>query len=217
MAFNVELFKSAFPGGGARPTQFIVTMRPPGNATLASQITFMCKAASLPASVVEPVPAFYFGREIPLSGDRVFPPWKITVYNDESFDVRAMFENWSNGINAMQYNLQSLNLNADQGGTRNQPYKQDIEVAQLSKRGSQGGGTNAGEFEIIREYQLRGAWPNEIGEIRLDWEMKNQLEVFDVTFVYDYWLPTKGAKEIFDPAKAGKLETTSQQFNGQGR
>lgn len=201
MPFNVEDFKAKFPGGGARPTQFEVTFNPPGVASPAEIIRFMVKAASLPPSIVEKAEVFYFGRAIPLSGDRVFPDWRVTVINDESFDIRAMIEAWSNGINALQYNLQTLAVTPS--GTITEPaYKQDVQVTQYSKRG-----------DIIRKYDLRGAWPTEIGEIRLDWEDRNRIEVFDVTFAYDYWLPfvigSQTAKQLFNPTSAGDVKSNS--------
>ena len=36
---------------------------------------------------------------------------------------------------------------------------------------------------------MLGAWPSRISQIDLDWEAQNQVEVFQVVFAYDYWLP----------------------------
>jgi len=42
---------------------------------------------------------------------------------------------------------------------------------------------------LLRAYQMVGAAPTNLEGIRLDWEQTNQIEVFNVTFSYDYWLP----------------------------
>ena len=36
---------------------------------------------------------------------------------------------------------------------------------------------------------MLGAWPSRISQIDLDWEAQNQVEVFQIVFSYDYWLP----------------------------
>ena len=38
-------------------------------------------------------------------------------------------------------------------------------------------------------YNMLGAWPSRVSQIDLDWEAQNQVEVFQVVFSYDYWLP----------------------------
>ena len=57
-------------------------------------------------------------------------------------------------------------------------YKSDVLVQQFDKEGN-----------IIRGYNMLGAWPSRISQIDLDWEAQNQVEVFQVVFTYDYWLP----------------------------
>lgn len=176
MPFNISTFKTqGLPYGGARPSLFNVTLTPPagiaGLTAAAANFAFQCRAASLPMGNIDSIDAGYFGRKIKLAGDRTFQDWNVTVYNDEDFGVRALFEAWSNAINRLVANVR------DQAAD-NEQYKSDLLVQQLGKDGN-----------ILRSYNLVGAWPSSIEAIRLDWDTTNQIETFDVTFPYDYWLP----------------------------
>jgi hypothetical protein len=45
--------------------------------------------------------------------------------------------------------------------------------------------------ELIRQYDIIGAFPTTVSDIQLDWDTTNQIETFTVTFAYDYWLPAE--------------------------
>ena len=188
MAFNIQAFKSlALPTGGARPSLFQVTInRPPNgiafNTGTLEKFTFTCRAAQLPASAVGTIEVPYFGRKVKLAGDRVFQSWQVTVMNDEDFDVRNLFETWSNYLNTHETNIRRTSEELQ--------YKSELEVVQFSK----GGPTNDGI--PIRSYLLAGAFPTVISPIALDWNSTDQIETFDVTFEYDYWLPGKTTQVI---------------------
>jgi hypothetical protein len=176
MPFNIAAFKSNGPVYGlARPTMFDVTIATPPvlgiDKVSEKKFSFMCKAASLPPFQDSPIPVSYFGRQIKVAGDRVFAPWTVSVYNDEDFSLRAMFEKWQNGINRLVSNVRDPNLAEEQ-------YKTDLIVTQYAKDG-----------EDIRAYQLIGCWPTEIGAIELDFDSQNQYEMFNVIFEVDYWVP----------------------------
>jgi hypothetical protein len=125
------------------------------------------------------------------AGDRTFPDWTVTIQNDEDFLLRSTFEAWSNYINAMVGNVRNPNFLSESGGptpgigtntttttggSSGTSYKVEMDVTQFSKTGSQ-----------IVTYAIMGAWPNNVAEIRLGWDQTNQIEVFDVTFSYDWW------------------------------
>jgi hypothetical protein len=46
---------------------------------------------------------------------------------------------------------------------------------------------------IVKEYTFKDAWPMEIGQISLDWEANNSIEIFPVTFQYNYWTSSSSA------------------------
>jgi hypothetical protein len=178
MPFDILQFKEqGLQYGGARPCLFQVTIgqaldpADQFNPGALADFPFLVRAASLPSMVVSPIRVPYFGRHIKVAGNRDFEDWTITVFNDEDFGLRDMFEDWSNNINSLQGNLR---LTSD----LESQYKSDIEVQQFDKLGN-----------VIRAYNMLGAWPSRVSQIDLDWEAQNQIEVFQVVFSYDYWLP----------------------------
>lgn len=173
MPFNVQDFKArGLQYHGARPTLFEVQINtlPAGIAAgnVPEKLRFLCRATQIPAPIVEKVPVGYFGREINVSGDRTVPDWNISVINDEDFAIRQMFENWSFIQNSMVANLR-----------RDRNYKVDGTVVQYGKEGN-----------VLRQYNMVGAFPTLIGQIELSWEAKNQIETFDVTLALDWWEPS---------------------------
>lgn len=176
--FNISTFKTrGLRFGGARPALFEVYLSIPGGvqATAGSddKFRFTCRAAQIPASTVGSVDIGYFGRKIKVSGDRTFADWTVTVMNDEDFLVRSMFEKWSNSLNRLVSNVRdgayAFNENS---------YKATMNVIQYSKDGTP-----------IRAYDIIGAFPTTVEAIDLNWDTTNQIETFNVTFSYDYWLP----------------------------
>ena len=106
---TITAFKSKLSGGGARPNLFEVeipsfpeaaganTWRT-GDSQESDTFKFLCKAASLPASVITPVEIPFRGRILKVAGDRTFETWSTTVINDENFLIRNAFETWMQGI-----------------------------------------------------------------------------------------------------------------------
>lgn len=167
---NITGFRASLPNGGARPNSFTVNLQFPGfvsdgtNASLLGQ--FHCKATSLPASTVAPIPVFYQGRSINVAGEREFQPWSVTIYN-EDFRIRDALENWSNGIN---------NISDNSGIIQPVIYQTDMFVNQTDRNGI-----------VLKSIQIVDAMPIEVGPIELDWENNNSIEVFQVVFAYNYY------------------------------
>jgi hypothetical protein len=176
-AFNIQNFRAALVRDGARQNLFEVDITFPGAAAAApgtaqSNFTFFCKAASLPPEEIGVVPVPYFGRQIKVPGNRTFPEWSLTVINDETFDVRAAFESWSNGINAHLANVRAPNAITSTG------YASSPTVIQWSKDGT----------TQVAKYQLINAWPSAVSPQDLAWDANDQIEEFQVTMQYDYWV-----------------------------
>jgi hypothetical protein len=182
MAFNIEAFRAlGLPGGGARPALFEVRIPVPPqgvSGNFLKDMVFQVRSAELPASVIQPVEIPYFGRKVKVAGDRVFQDWQITVMNDEDFGLRNFFEAWHNKINSLVSNRQ------DSAQDDLLDYKVNAEVLQYGKAGP---GDDSG---IIRAYSFAGMFPIQIDAIALDWERTNEVEMFNVTFSYDYWTPS---------------------------
>lgn len=202
--FDISTFKSrGLTLGGAHPAFFQVVFNTTGTTldTLSSNLpltgqdkfSFTCRGASLPPATVGSIEIPYFGRRIPRAGDRTFPPWTVTIMNDEDWLVRSMFEKWNNALNHLEGNVRDQ---AFVNGEVN--YLADFSVLQYSKTG-----------DIIAQYQMIGCWPAEIGAIQLDWDNQNQIEVFEVTFRYDYWLPDQSVDSTLPNSYFGAAVTSA--------
>jgi hypothetical protein len=164
MSHSINDIRARLIGGGARPSQFEVVITNPINSVADINTPFMCKAASIPTSTVGKIEVPYFGRKIPLPGDRVVADWVVTIINDETFDIRNALEMWSNAINSQQGNL------ATRGSSPSNYVSQAI-VTQFAKDGRE-----------LRTYQFNNIWPMEIAPIDLNWETTDTIEEFQVTF-----------------------------------
>jgi hypothetical protein len=172
MAFNVSEFKAnGLRFGGARPNQFSVDIFPPFATPNANRIRLLCKAASIPPAILGEIRVSYFGRAIKVPGDREFPGWSVTIYNDDDMSMRVMMERWSNEMNSLISNRMSEAVYP-------QGYKQSAIVTQYTKIGA-----------IARQWELRGLWPSDVAAMPLDWDATNQIQQFDVNFAYDEWAP----------------------------
>ena len=165
---GVDDFKSKLVGGGARSNMFKVTCNFPGYAQGDVELTsFLCKAAQLPASIINPVEVNFRGRKLQMAGDRTFEPWTITVINDVEMRVRNSFETWMNGINE-HVNNTGLSNPVD--------YQADMIVEQLDKDGN-----------VTKTYTLRGAFPTNVSQIDLSYDQSDAIEEFTVEINYQYW------------------------------
>ena len=165
---GVDDMKAKLVGGGARPNLFKVTMGFPSYVTAdVSLASYMCKAASMPASTIAPIAVPFRGRNLQIAGDRTFEPWNITVINDTDFNVRNSFEQWMNGINQHKENT---------GLTQPSSYMADMIVEQLDKDGS-----------VLKKYDIRGTFPTTLGAIELDYGSENVIEEFEVELQVQYW------------------------------
>ena len=185
MPFNINDFRAAgLQYGGARSSLFEVSMpnlpADVGGGGEAARLSFLARAAQIPAMTVDPVEVPYFGRKIKVAGDRTFADWTITVMNDEDFQLRSMFEAWSNKINALVSNRANRGPEPDN-------YKVDASVYQYGKAGRDS--INQRDGGVIRSYKFVGLFPTTIDAIALDWDNTNSIQTFDVTFAYDYWEP----------------------------
>lgn len=131
----------------------------------------------MPASTIQPIEVPYFGRTIKVAGARTFADWTVTMYNQEGMKHRNMFEAWHNKINALTSNRQDSQPGALMD------YKVSAEVLQYGKAGP---GDDSG---VVRAYEFEGLWPIDVSAMQLSWDAGNQIQTFDVTFSYDYWIP----------------------------
>lgn len=164
-------FRSRLTTGGVRPNQFRVdlafppTLVPEGPAA-ADLGRFQVRSATVPSSTTPPIQVYYCGRAINVAGEREFQPWTVNVYN-ENFFVRDALVRWSNGFN---------NIMDNSGEIRPALYQTDMSFVQLDRNGNQ-----------LKEWRLIDAMPIDVGGIELDWENNNAIEIFSVTFAYNFF------------------------------
>ena len=168
MAFSINDMRAQLPLGGARPALFQVTITNPVAPIADLKVPFLTVRAEIPASTLGNIAIPYFGRKIYIAGDRTFQPWTVQIINDEDFLIRNAMEQWNNSINAYEGNISQLGSGAPA------LYKSQATVTQFGKAG-----------EVLRIYQFNGIFPVEVSNIGLDWNAQDQIEEFNVTFLYD--------------------------------
>jgi hypothetical protein len=175
MAFRIQDFRSQMALDGARYNLFECNMTFPTSVVqnsngIAEKFTFMCHSGQIPGSTVNPIPVNYFGREIKFAGNRTFPEWTVTIWNDEDFRLRNAFENWMNGLNQHRFNLRNPSL------VNSFDYQQDGYVKQYGKAG-----------DVLKAYKFIGMFPIDISAIDLDWGSNDAIQEYAVTFAYQWW------------------------------
>lgn len=176
--FNINTFRSQLKTDGARPSLFEVQLSPGAANILAlldlEHFSFMCKAGSLPESMVGVIEVGYYGRKIKVAGDRTFADWTVTIINDEDFRVRNALERWMNGLD--QNSTRQFGDRKRGFGSSSTAYVGDARIIQKGKDGS-----NA------KSYNFANLWPSALSPIDMSWDATDQISEFQVTFQYDYW------------------------------
>jgi len=166
--FNINQFRSSIGNGGARPNQFMVSLSFPSFVPTASQATqrapFLIHNATLPGLDMSPATVLYRGREFHMTGDLVFQPMTIAFYNDDSMVLRTAFEQWVNG---------QENLIQKFGQTNPSAYMRDVDIYQLDRNG-----------RVLKAYKLFDAFPINVGEVVLGFDMNSQVSSTTVTLRY---------------------------------
>ena len=155
MAFNVTDFNNQYSGDYARPNLFEVQIG-------GWDSKMFVKAASLPATTVNPVEVPYQNRKLKVPGDRSFEDWTVTILNDPDWQNRTAIEQWMNAITAHSQNSSSLNASDVYGNAT---------VTQLSRTGG-----------VIRTYRIQDMYPTVAAPIELTMDPDGTPEEFAVTF-----------------------------------
>ena len=180
---SISDFKSALVGGGARPNLFEVEMATlpdgiswPENAK--NSFTYLCKAATLPASNIAQIDIPFRGRIFKVAGDRTVEPWSVTVINDENFQIRNAMEQWVEKMAKLSDNIGNVNPNA---------YMVNAKVFQLGRGSSPGTAGNTavdnGEANsVLKEYEFIDIFPTAVSPIDLSYDSSDAIEEFTVEF-----------------------------------
>ena len=173
---SISQFKSSLIGGGARPNLFEVelTTLPAGISWNAENFRFMAKAAALPAQNIAQIDVPFRGRIFKVAGDRTIDTWTVTIINDESFELRNAFEQWTEVIAKLDNNL---------GATDPSAYMTNAKVFQLGRGSSKSSKDSTGNANaVLKEYEFVDIFPTTISEIALSYDTGDTIEEFDVEF-----------------------------------
>ena len=175
MAHNIQDFKSALIGGGARPNLFEVTIPSPPNAVnLTENFPILCKSAALPASNIGSIDVPFRGRIFKVAGDRTIDTWTVTIINDEGFILRNAFEQWAELIARLDNNL---------GATDPAAYMTNATVYQLGRGSTPSSTNNTGTGNsVLKEYQFIDIFPTNVSQIDLSYDSSDTIEEFTVEF-----------------------------------
>ena len=180
---SIEDFKSNLVNGGVRPTMFYVSISFPQVITnllnlinyqrdysqqTLDKLTFLCKAASIPASTLTTVNAgLPAGGQLKLPGSRLFDPWSTTIISDGQMAIRALLEDWMQMIIGHESQLSLMELDR---------YMATANVVQLDRQGKE-----------LRGYELKGIYPTTLDPIDLAFDATDTIEEFQCVFNYHYW------------------------------
>ena len=173
---TISDFKGALIGGGARHNLFEVelTTLPAGISWNASDFSYMCKAATLPASNIANIDIPFRGRIFKVAGDRTIDPWTVTIINDENFNLRNAFEEWTDLIAKLENNL---------GATDPEAYMVNAKVYQLGRGSTANSKSNSGTANsVLKEYEFYNIWPSTVAAIDLSYDSTDTIEEFTVDF-----------------------------------
>jgi len=173
---TISQFKSALIGGGARNNLFEVelTTLPAGIPWDSDSFRYMCKAAQLPAQNVANIDVPFRGRIFKVAGDRTIDTWTVTIINDESFNLRKAFEQWSELIAKLDNNL---------GATDPSAYMTNAKVFQLGRGSSTSSKSSVGTSNaVLAEYEFVDIWPSNVAAIDLSYDSSDAIEDFTVEF-----------------------------------
>lgn len=176
---SIATLKAAM-GAGVRPNLFKVSFAAGTNGGvtggITSDISFLVKAAALPASTVGVIDTpFMAGRRYKIAGDRSFGEWTMTVLNDSNYVIRRLLEDDQRRHVGTDYTAAAVGSVSTV--TRNTPNQfTTVTVEQLNDQNA-----------TIRTYALQNCFISDISTIDLSYDSVDTLEEFTVTWAYDYF------------------------------
>ncbi len=181
--FAVSKFKGALKSGGARPSlfDFKITAAPTGVDV--GNVHYYCQVSALPPLTVTPIEKTYFGRTVKIPGDIVYGDLSTTIYQTEAGTERLGIENWMDLINGGITNVSSLEGESSSFMTK---YSAKGSLIQYPKSGSLAA-------NILSTVDFIDLWPQSVTEIALSYDTASDIEQFDVTWAYNYYITEIGS------------------------
>ena len=154
----------------ARDFQFrVLDISDRGAPVLTQDDLVYATAANLPARGIQNVPTPFMGLQFNLPGAVEYPDatgYQITFRADGDNAIRTVFENWSRSIFDDETSTGAYRLYANS----------TVSLAQLNAN-----------LDVVRVYQLVGAWPITVGELVYNTTGNGEVVEFQATLAYQYW------------------------------
>lgn len=204
MPFNITEITSAINanGGLAKPNMFFVRMTPPQGLVLSPysrDAMFFCDAAQLPGInfTAQSIRSVGYGTSEQRPIDAGFSPVSTTFIVDANGRALRFFQRWLALINNWSRETTGVMQGTQLAyGEWNYPsvYEGTVEIHALDPSSS------AGKNIVV--YQLSRAFPIQVGDISVAWEMNDMVMRLPVVFAYQSWntenIPASSSNETLN-------------------
>lgn len=191
MAFNITEITSAINanGGIAKPNLFFVVITPPSSllsSTYPRDAMFFCDAAQLPglSFASQPIRSVGYGTVEQRPTDTNFSTLNTTFIVDARGRAFRFFQQWAALINNWSREPVGVMRGSDLSyGEWNYPatYEGIVEIHCVNAVNQRN--------EVIT-YQLSKAFPIQIGDINVAWEVNDSIMRLPISFAYNTWNTT---------------------------
>lgn len=186
MAFNITELMSTidFYDGIHKPSHFYVEIHPPqwlGDRQVVRDLKFLCEATNLPGIQLQTVSVRPLGYGTPESRpvDTTYSRVRCDFFVDNGSQMLEFFHLWIRNIN---------NSDIDSRSTTNATRLKYYEFAYPKEyEGVVDIYMFTGQGEDMRKVTLNQAFPVEVGDLSLAWEINDSISRIPVTFAYNTW------------------------------
>lgn len=171
MAQNISDFYTAVQSNDfARQFQFRVSVL--ANTNFGPNQLVYLETASLPGRTVNNIPVPFMGLQFNVPGTASYPgsdAWGVTFRCDQNYNIRAVLENAT--FNSFDDSTSTGDYNIARNSSR-------IVLDLLGKGGSD---------DVIRQYELYGAYVVSVGDIAYNLGDNGSIVTVPATLAYQYW------------------------------
>jgi len=186
MAFNITEIMSTigYYDGLYKPSHFYVRITPPRfliERQVVRDLEFLCEATNLPGLQLDTIAIRPLGYGTPESRpvDTIFSRVRCDFFVDNGSQVLEFFELWMRNIHNTDIDVRQTSTNTNlkyYEFAYPKEYEGIVEIYMFS-----------GDGRDIRKVTLNQAFPTDIGDISLAWEINDQISRVPVTFAYNSW------------------------------
>jgi hypothetical protein len=137
----------------------------------AAETKYHIRAASIPGASISPINLNWFGRSIPIPGERVNDLWTITVLDDRpingQFSLYQRFKSWQKKVVDW-----GTDITVDISGIKDCSWT----VKHYS----------SGDQSKFKDFTLKQVWPVTVGGFALDMTQDNVLATFTVQLAFSH-------------------------------